>query len=38
MNFFEFLYGEKVAEDKKSEYSEMKYYKSEQESTIPLGL
>ena len=26
MNFFEFLYGEKVAEDKKSEYSEMKYY------------
>lgn len=26
MNFFQYLYGEKVAEDKKSESSEMKYY------------
>ena len=26
MNFFQYLYGEKVAEDKKSEYSETKYY------------
>jgi len=26
MNFFQYLYGEKVAEDKKSEYNERKYY------------